>query len=114
MSRTIPVETTEGIKQETVYEPTEHFYNDYLYAPICIKNKIKYLNVACAFDIETTNMVERDAEGNITSAYAFMYHWQFCIDDKVCFGTTWEEFLNFIDDLKWNLQLNRKKRLVVY
>lgn len=114
MSRIIPVETTEGIKQETVYEPTEHFYNEYLYAPLCVKNKIKYLNVACAFDIETTNMVERDAEENITSAYSFMYHWQFCIDDKVCFGTTWEEFLNFIDDLKWNLQLNRKKRLVVY
>lgn len=112
--REIPVETINGIVNEKVYSPGDKIHREYLYSDIVRKNKISYLNIPCAFDIETTNVIKRDASGHPLSAYAFMYQWQFCIDDKVIFGRTWDEFLNFIDELKWDLQLNRKRRLVVY
>lgn len=112
--RRIPVETINGTVIENVYSPADKIHREYLYCETVKKNKIAYLNVPCAFDIETTNMIKRDASGHPVSAYAFMYQWQFCIDDRVIFGRTWNEFLNFIDDLKWDLQLNRKRRLVVY
>lgn len=112
--REIPVETINGTVNEKVYTPGDKIHREYLYSDIVRKNEISYLNVPCAFDIETTNMIKRDASGHPLSAYAYMYQWQFCIDDKVIFGRTWDEFLNFIDDLKWDLQLNRKRRLVVY
>ena len=112
--RKIPVETINGVVEEIVYDSKENFYGDYLYADVVRKNRIKYLNVPCAFDIETTNIVNRNSKGEVESAYAFMYQWQFCIDDKVCFGRTWGEFLNLIDDLKWKLQLHKNRRLVCF
>lgn len=120
----LPVETIDGIVEETVYNPQldKDIYRDYRYSDICSKRvyckdhyeQVKYLNIPCAFDIETTNIIERGPDGKVTKATAFMYQWQFCIDDKVFFGRTWSEFLNFIDDLKYELQLHRKRRLVVY
>lgn len=46
--------------------------------------------------------------------YAFMYHWQFCIDDCVCFGRTWEEFMTLIRTLEKRMNLSLSNRLVIY
>ncbi len=46
--------------------------------------------------------------------YAFMYHWQFCIDDCVCFGRTWEDFMRLIKALEQRMNLSLNNRLVVY
>lgn len=46
--------------------------------------------------------------------YAFMYQWQFCIDDCVCFGRTWNEFMRLIARLEKGLNLSLKNRLVIY
>lgn len=46
--------------------------------------------------------------------YAFMYHWQFCFDNEVVFGRTWEEFVTLLDSLEKNLNLSYKNRLVVW
>lgn len=46
--------------------------------------------------------------------YAFMYHWQFCFDDEVVFGRTWEEFVKLIHSLERNLNLSLKNRIVVW
>lgn len=81
------------------------------------KRGVNYLNIPCAFDIETTNMYLRDSDGNILSEprpYAFMYHWQFCLDDCVCFGRTWEEFQKLINQLEKRMNLSLTNRLVVY
>ena len=81
------------------------------------KRSVNYLNIPCAFDIETTNIYKRDSEGNILSEprpYAFMYHWQFCLDDCVCFGRTWEEFQLLIRELEKRMNLSLNNRLVVY
>ena len=81
------------------------------------KRSVNYLNIPCAFDIETTNIYKRDSEGNILSEprpYAFMYQWQFCLDDCVCFGRTWEEFQLLIRELEKRMNLSLNNRLVVY
>lgn len=92
-------------------------------------HKYNYYNVACAFDIETTTIrcprmdscplmqkgecVKEQCQDWI-EPYAFMYHWQFCINDIVIFGRTWEEYIIFTDTIKEQLNLNNKNRLIVY
>ena len=81
------------------------------------KREINYLNIPCAFDIETTNIYQKDSDGNIITEprpFAFMYQWQFCLDDCVCFGRTWEEFQELIRQLEKRMNLSYKNRLVVY
>lgn len=81
------------------------------------KRNINYLNIPCAFDIETTNIFMRDSNGNVLPEprpYAFMYHWQFCLDDCVCFGRTWEEFMKLIRELEKRMNLSKYNRLVIW
>lgn len=78
---------------------------------------INYLEIPCAFDIETTNIYEKDKNGKIKKSprpFAFMYHWQFCLDDQVVFGRTWEEFQVLIRTLEQRMNLSKTNRLVVY
>ena len=71
--------------------------------------KVTYLNIPCAFDIETTSMVINGEK------FAFSYIWQFGIGlDNVYYGRTWGELLDFLEDLKGYLDLNESKRLVIY
>ena len=116
--RTINVETENGILPESVFEIYELPYmRKLLNCKESHKRGITYLEIPCAFDIETTNIYQRDKEGNIMSEprpYAFMYHWQFCLDDKVVFGRTWEDFQKLIRTLETNLNLSYKTRLVVW
>ena len=46
--------------------------------------------------------------------FAFMYHWQFCLEDQVCFGRTWEEFSFLLYNLEHNMNLSKKNRLVIW
>lgn len=57
-------------------------------------------NVFLTFDIETTTIWNRQDDGTPCDAEAWMYHFQFCIDNKVIFGRTWEEFQYFIEQLQ--------------
>lgn len=75
--------------------------------PTVRKYNITYYNVPCAFDIETTNI-------KCDRPYAFMYHWQFCINDIVIFGRTWRELCLFFDRLAELLGLCENKKLVIY
>ena len=80
------------------------------------KHGKKYVNVPCAFDIESTTVKPpKDEKGNYTfKPYAYMYVWQFCFIDRVVMGRTWEEYESFIKKLSESLGLSDKKRLVVY
>ena len=109
--RQIRVETINGISVETVYTPNEWDYRKYIYAPTTIHHKIRYYEIPCAFDIETTTIKPDD---DSERPYAFMYHWQFCIGSDVFFGRTWEELTNFFDFISYHLQLNHYRRLPVY
>lgn len=76
----------------TIYEDTEVFCRrvlrkvkkNYIY-----DNHQKILRVSCGFDIETTKQDER----------AFMYHWQFVMNDNVLTGRKWPEFISLINQL---------------
>lgn len=116
--RGLNVETINGIRRETVYEMRElSLLGKMLDCKESTKRNIKYLEIPCAFDIETTNIYQRDFDGNICPEprpFAFMYHWQFCIDDQVCFGRTWNEFIKLLEELRRRMDLDNKRRLVIW
>lgn len=71
--------------------------------------KVTYLNIPCAFDIETTSTIVKGEK------FAFSYIWQFGIGlDHVFYGRTWGELLEFLENLQDYLQTNDSKRLVIY
>lgn len=74
------------------------------------KLSVVYYNVPCAFDIETTSVTIGNAK------FAFMYEWTFGMIDKehICYGRTWEEFLEFINNLKTTYSLDIQHRIVIY
>lgn len=59
-------------------------------------NKRIYKDLLCAFDIETTNDME--------SQQAFMYIWQFQINDITIMGRSWDEFITFLERVKDELK----------
>ena len=77
-----------------------------------VKNNKKhtYLNVECAFDIETTSYLYN---GEKT---AFMYLWAFGIgsDNQVVIGRTWAEFLELCKKIQSYYELTNEKRLICY
>lgn len=64
------------------------------------KDRIEYLNLITSFDIETTTIQDSD------KPFAFMYHWQFCLEEYVFFGRTWEDFNDLMAILQKALDLH--------
>ena len=60
------------------------------------KHAWKLAKAYCGFDIETTNMIDR--ENNVKEAY--MYHWQFSFNDIVIYGRKWKEFKYLINKIE--------------
>ena len=71
--------------------------------------KVKYFNVPCAFDIESTSFTDGDGIKRAT-----MYVWTFGIYGLVIMGRTWDEFVTLCNNLSTVLDLHENKRLVVY
>ena len=67
-------------------------------------NKRVYKDLFCAFDIETTNHPDLEQ--------AYMYIWQFQIEDQTIIGRTWMEFKEFMFNLK--LKLKEHEYLMIY
>ena len=63
-----------------------------------------YKDLFCAFDIETTNHPDLEQ--------AYMYIWQFQIEDQTIIGRTWMEFKEFIHNCR--LKLKEHEYLMVY
>ena len=61
--------------------------------------KSHYLDLDCAFDIETSS----DQDNKLS----WMYMWQFAINDITIIGRTWEEFQEFLDILT-GLEIQRE------
>ena len=79
--------------------------------------KVHYLEIPCAFDIETTNIFTRTADGKVDTddrPFAYMYHWQMAIGNHVVFGRTWEEWLHCLDRLQREMDLSDEHRLVIW
>lgn len=109
----IPVDTISGTKEEKVYSIADFPYQKYSFPRISQKHgkeEVIYLELSAAFDIETTNIIPEDA----SRPWAFMYHWQMCIECDVVFGRRWEEFIEFLARLHDALYLGTNRRLVIW
>lgn len=65
-------------------------------------------NLVGAFDTETSTVV---IDG---TKYAFMYVWQFAVEDIAVYGRTWDDLREFLLNLRADLKLNSEYKLVVY
>ena len=77
---------------------------------VVTNKKITYLNIECAFDIETTSTTFNGEK------IAFPYIWMFGLGmgNKVFYGRTWEEFQDTMEVLQDYFQLGETKHLVCY
>lgn len=75
--------------------------------------KTKYFNVPCSFDIETSSFY-RSTGSSEHEKTAIMYEWTFGIYGAVIVGREWSEFVLMLETLSGELNLNSKKRLIVY
>ena len=70
--------------------------------------KVEYLDLACAFDIETTSWREDGAKR------ATMYAYGLGVEGRVKIGRTWGEFLRDLDALVRQYGLGPTRRMIVY
>lgn len=61
-----------------------------------------------AFDTETSTAIYDGVK------YAWMYIWQFAVNDIAVYGRTWEEFREFLLDLRGQIHLNSEYKLIVF
>lgn len=108
----LEIPTINGSVEHRVHTVKDFPYNELLTLPT-VRNRRNqnFYNVSASFDIETTTILpDNDNE----PPFAFMYHWQFCIDKKVVFGRTWEEFTYFTYQLRKFMRLSENNILVVF
>lgn len=72
------------------------------------KKVIKYYNVECGLDIETTSQLYNGEK------CAYMYIWAFGIGNKLYYGRTWEQFGEFMQMLIDQLNIDSFNRLIIY
>lgn len=97
------------------------------------KKKIKYYNIPCTFDIETTSAYKDLETGEILQSdvvaemkennpkfndkrykkLCWMYIWQMSIDDHIIIGRTWKEYLSVMNAINKHFELD-KKRLMIF
>ena len=66
-------------------------------------------NIACSFDTETTSTYANNEK------VAFTYFWQFGFTDNFyCYGRYWPDFVKLCVHIAEKLQLNDKRKLIVY
>ena len=68
--------------------------------------KSKYLDLDCAFDIETSS----DKKLKLS----WMYMWQFAINDLTIIGRTWEEFTEFLELLGRHYTAGQKYKILCW
>ena len=70
------------------------------------------IDVVTAFDIETTTLNFPLEDGKLVNSHAFMYVWQFQLNDITIMGRTWDEclqlFFKLADACK---RIRKEKRL---
>ena len=76
------------------------------------KNSVEYLNLECAFDIETTSTYTKKGK-----KFSFMYLWGFGLGeygDFLTYGRTWGEFKEMLEEVSNELNIHINRRLVIY
>ena len=116
--QTVTQELSNGkIKTDTIYSvddfPFEEVCARLLSYRYCGNHQTAYISDFGTFDIETTTYVMSIID-NEPQYNAFMYQWQFCIDDKVIMGRTWDTFLELLEKLRNGLGLSHNHYFVIY
>ena len=75
---------------------------------VTVRNRAKYINVSCAFDIEVSSFYD-DGEKR-----ACMYIWMLGLGGYCVVGRTWNEFMEVIEYISDYLGLSKDIILVVY
>ena len=92
------------------------YYKDFISEYYIPKNHGRKDNTIFTFDIETTSYLILDGKQYATDYYltfsdkeqercefrSCMYEWTFSIEDKVFYGRTWLEFLDFLNTINSN------------
>ena len=98
--RKINVETINGLRQELVYSIEElPLLGKLLSCKDSQKRQVNYLNIPCAFDIETTSFYEGKEKR------ATMYIWQMSIAGLIVIGRTWNEFVLVLEAITRDFEL---------
>lgn len=93
----------------TLYNPLQATIDEYTKSSKRTKDGwVKYHDIACAFDTETTSFLSGDEK------CSYCYIWQMCIDGVTVYGRTLDEFKSFCETLARLFQLSDSVRLVVY
>lgn len=107
----------EIFEEEIIYDIDDFPYGEIADSEIVGWKYKRYLNVPCAFDIEATTISDPHYVRGKTknNAYGILYQWQFCADKYVIFGRTIQSFLQFLDRLATELNLEGLNAcLVIY
>ncbi len=83
---------------------------NWTYETVKTKKGIEYLNVAAAFDIETTSFYD----AKTGEKRATMYMWGFGLNYETIIGRTWNEFLSSLEILIKEYNLSLEKRMIIY
>lgn len=68
--------------------------------------KTTILNIPAAFDIETTQVKEKEV--------SYMYIWMLCVNGISTYGRTWDEFSDMMNFLESVYDLKTRKNLIIY
>lgn len=91
-------------------EDLQHIY-DTIKSDITLSKGVKgvrYYNIPCAFDIETSSFFQQSEK------VAIMYVWTFCINGYCILGRTWDEFVTLINELSQIFNTSKSLRLMIY
>lgn len=78
------------------------------------KRKLRYYNIPCAFDIETTSFFRSTGSTGDSEKCACMYVWQFGIFGCCIIGRTWYDFTTMVNQLTDLLEIGGNRRLICY
>ena len=107
----------DSLKSNNIYKPTdiltvlEKIRSNFRFS--YSNKKIKYFNIPCSFDIETSSFFRLTGKGEIEKV-AIMYEWTFGIYGLVIIGREWKEFISMMETISDKLELTDNKRLLVY
>ena len=73
------------------------------------KKGIRYWNIACTFDIETSSFINE-----VGDKQAIMYAWILGLNGNCVIGRTWEEFINCMNKIIDYYGLYQNKILIFY
>ena len=108
-------------KRGTKIDPIVLYYSDDVFNNIRViekkfnvNKKFCYLEYDCGFDTEFYTKAVYNDEQNILSANAYVYTWQFSINEYVIIGRKISEFINFLEKLYYFLKVDDTRKIRIW